>query len=86
MGVVMTAAAIERIERIDQRIDRARVEVARVRGWTSRGAHDRAAQALDAALRAVADADAALHATPCAAVAACLTTIRLDLDRLTRGA
>jgi hypothetical protein len=47
----MPAPAIERIER-------ARIEVARVRGWTSRGAHDRAAQALDAALCALAEAEA----------------------------
>lgn len=65
-------------------IERARVEVARVRGWTSRGAHDRAAQALDAALRAIDEAHAGLHAAPYAAPI--LAAISADLDRLTGGA
>lgn len=65
-------------------IERARIEVARVRGWTSRGAHDRAAQALDAALCALSEAEAGLHAAPHAAPM--LAPILADLDRLTGGA
>lgn len=65
-------------------IERASVEVARVRGWTSRGAHDRAAQALDTALCALTEAEAASRAVPCAA--ALLATLYADLDRLTGGA
>jgi hypothetical protein len=65
-------------------IDRARIAVARVRGWSSRGEHDRAAKALDAALRAIDEARAGLHAVPHAAPM--LAPIIADLDRLTGGA
>ena len=64
--------------------ERARVEIARVRGWTSRGAHERAAQSLDAALCALSEADAALCAAPYAAPL--LARLHADLDRLTGGA
>lgn len=67
-------------------IDRARVEVARARGWTSYGAHDRAAQALDAALCALAEAETALRAAPSPCARALYALALADLDHLTGGA
>jgi hypothetical protein len=65
-------------------IERARIEVARVRGWRSRGEHAKAARALDAALCALAEAEPALPAAPYARDVYDMTLA--DLDRLTGGA
>jgi hypothetical protein len=64
-------------------VERAAAEVARVRGWTSRGEHARAAQALDAALRALAEAEAGLYAAPY--VRPLYDRVVRDLDTLTGG-
>lgn len=65
-------------------IERAAAEAARARGWTSRGEHARAAQALDAALCALAEAETALRAAPY--VRPLYERVVGDLDRLTGGA
>lgn len=65
-------------------IERACTETARARGWTSRGEHARAAQALDAALCALAEAEPSLHAAPHARPL--YERVTRDLDRLTGGA
>lgn len=65
-------------------IERAAVETARARGWTSRGEHARAAQALDAALCALDSAARGLDAVPCARVL--YERVVRDLDTLTGGA
>lgn len=62
-------------------IERLQVAIARLRGWSRHGAHERAAQALDAALCALSEAEAALHAAPYAAAA--LAALHTELDRLT---
>lgn len=65
-------------------IERARAEAARARGWTSRGEHARAAQALDAALCALAEAAQVLDAAPYARPL--YERVVRDLDLLTGGA
>lgn len=64
-------------------IARAQAEVARARGWARHGNHERAAQAFDAALAALAQAETLLRAAPYAAAA--LAAIHRDLDTLTGG-
>lgn len=65
-------------------IERASAETARARGWTSRGEHGRAAQALDAALCALTEAAQALDAAPHARPL--YERVVRDLDLLTGGA
>lgn len=62
---------------------RAQTEIARVRGWSRHGAHERAAKALDAALTSLAAAEAALRHAPYAQNA--LATLHRDLNLLTGG-
>ncbi len=62
---------------------RTQTEIARIRGWSRFGAHERAAKALDAALASLSAAEAALRDAPYAQSA--LAALRSDLDLLTGG-
>jgi hypothetical protein len=59
-------------------MERARAEIGRVRGWTSHGAHERAAKALDRALAAL---DEAERLADHDALREAVASYRADLDR-----
>lgn len=77
---VFAGFALPQSEGVFGAIERARAEIGRVRGWMRHGAHDRAATALDCALRALDQAEALADHD---AIRAAIAAYRADLDRIT---